>query len=150
MPASRFVFEGFLPKKNIERKKILLEISHNIKTTVLFESPQRLNKLLMDLKEFCGGEREVHISRELTKKFEENICASINKMIEHFKDKKILGEITVVIEGIKSPRENEIDISKLKADLQDLINAGLSLSAASKYLAKKNNLSKNFIYNILK
>jgi len=81
MNASRFVFEGFLPKKNIERKKILFEISNNIKTTVLFESPQRLNKLLMELKEFCGGEREVHISRELTKKFEENICASINKMI---------------------------------------------------------------------
>ena len=150
MPASRFVFEGFLPKKNIERKKILFEISNNIKTTVLFESPQRLNKLLMELKEFCGGEREVHISRELTKKFEENICSSINKMIEHFKDKKILGEITVVIEGIKNPRQTEINKSFLKADLLELINAGLSLSAASKYLAKKNNLSKKIIYNILK
>ena len=150
MPASRFVFEGFLPKKNIERKKILFEISNSIKTTVLFESPQRLNKLLMELKEFCGGEREVHISRELTKKFEENICSSINKMIEHFKDKKILGEITVVIEGIKNPRQTEINKSFLKADLLELINAGLSLSAASKYLAKKNNLSKKIIYNILK
>ena len=150
MPASRFVFEGFLPKKNIERKKILFEISNNIKTTVLFESPQRLNKLLMELKEFCGGEREVHISRELTKKFEENICSSINKMIEHFKEKKILGEITVVIEGIKNPRQTEINKSILKADLLELINAGLSLSVASKYLAKKNNLSKKIIYNILK
>ena len=150
MPASRFVFEGFLPKKNIERKKILFEISNNIKTTVLFESPQRLNRLLMELKEFCGGEREVHISRELTKKFEENICSSINKMIEYFKDKKILGEITVVIEGIKNPRQTEINKSFLKADLLELINAGLSLSAASKYLAKKNNLSKKIIYNILK
>ncbi len=150
MSASRFVFEGFLPKKNVERKKILFEISNNIKTTVLFESPQRLNKLLMELKEYCGGEREVHISRELTKKFEENIRASINTMIEHFKDKKILGEITIVIEGIKNPPKNDIDRSDLKADLLDLMKAGLSLSAASKYLAKKNNLSKNLIYNIEK
>ncbi len=149
MSASRFVFEGFLPKKNIERKKILLEISESAKTTVLFESPQRLNKLLLELKEVCGGEREVHISRELTKKFEENICTSINKMIEHFKDKKILGEITVVIEGIKTLQKSDIDKRFLKEDLLELINAGLSLSAASRYLAKKNNLSKNLIYNIL-
>ena len=149
MNASSFVFEGFLPRKNIERKKILSEISQNIKTTVLFESPQRLNKLLMELKESCGGEREIHISRELTKMFEENIRGSITKMIEHFKGKKIMGEITVVIEGIKKPSETEIDETYLKQDLLDLINAGLSLSAASKYLAKKNNLSKNLIYNIL-
>ena len=63
------------------------------KTTVLYESPQRLNKLLLELKEVCGGERTVHISRELTKKFEENICTSINKMIEHFKDKKFLEKL---------------------------------------------------------
>ena len=150
MAASSFVFEGFLPKKNIERKKILFEISNNKKTTVLFESPHRLNKLLMELKEFCGGEREIHISRELTKKFEENICTSINKMIEYFKDKKIIGEITVVIEGFKNTPKTEIDKSYLKADLLSLIDAGLSLSAASRYLAKKNNLSKNLIYNILK
>ena len=149
MPASRFVFEGFLPKKNIDRKKILIEISQNIKTTVLFESPQRLNKLLLELKEHCGGEREIHISRELTKKFEENICTSINKMIKHFKDKKILGEITVVIEGIKKPLNSEVDMSKIKQDLIDLTNAGLSLSAASRYLAKKHNISKNLIYSIL-
>ena len=149
MNASSFVFEGFLPRKNIERKKILSEISQNIKTTVLFESPQRLNKLLMELKESCGGEREIHISRELTKIFEENIRSSITKMIEHFKDKKIMGEITVVIEGIKKPSKTEIDEAYLKQDLIELINAGLSLSAASKYLAKKNNLSKNLIYNIL-
>ena len=115
----------------------------------MFESPQRLNKLLMELKEFCGGEREIHISRELTKKFEENICTSINKMIEYFQDKKIMGEITVVIEGIKKPSKTEIESSCLKQDLLDLMNAGLSLSAASRYLAKKNNVSKNLIYSIL-
>ena len=73
MPSSKFIFEGFLPKKQSDRKRILLEISNNEKTTILFESPQRLIKLLRELKEFCGGEREIQVSREITKKFEEHI-----------------------------------------------------------------------------
>ena len=59
MPSSRFIFEGFLPKKKSDREKILLEISKNEKTTVIYESPHRLMKLLFQLKEYCGGEREV-------------------------------------------------------------------------------------------
>ena len=59
LPSSRFTFEGFLPKKNSERKKILLEISKRNKTTILFESPHRLKKSLNDLKEYCGGRREI-------------------------------------------------------------------------------------------
>ena len=55
--ASRFVFEGFLPKKKIDRERILKEISKNEKTTIIFESPHRLNQLLNELKEFCGGDR---------------------------------------------------------------------------------------------
>ena len=54
-PASKFIFEGFLPKKKNEREKILSEISNNEKTTIIFESPHRLNKLLNELKEYCGG-----------------------------------------------------------------------------------------------
>ena len=68
MASSSFNFEGFLPKKKNEREKILLKICESEKTTVLFESPHRLNRLLEELKEFCGGEREIQISRELTKK----------------------------------------------------------------------------------
>ena len=50
MPSSSFIFQGFLPKKKIEREKILLEISKNEKTTVLFEAPHRLKRLLRDMK----------------------------------------------------------------------------------------------------
>ena len=58
--SSRFVFEGFLPKKKTEREKILLEISKNEKTTVLFEAPHRLMRLLKELSEFCGSDREIN------------------------------------------------------------------------------------------
>ncbi len=146
--ASKFIFEGFLPKKKRERDKILLEISKNEKTTIIFESPHRVNKLLIELKEYCGGEREINVSRELTKKFEEHINKNIDDVINLFKNKEIIGEITIVIKGLEKNKNPDFDKSTLKRELEELINAGLSLSAASSYLAKKKNLTKNVIYNL--
>jgi len=148
LPSSSFVFEGFLPKKKIDREKILLEISKNEKTTIIYESPKRLRKLLQELLEFCGGDREIMVARELTKKFEEHVGNNINNVIEFFRDKDIIGEITIVIKGIRK-RDFNPNKSSIKKDLNDLINAGLSLSAASKYLAKKNGLKKSEIYNMI-
>ena len=146
--ASKFIFEGFLPKKKREREKILLEISQNEKTTIIFESPHRVNKLLIELRDYCGGEREINVSRELTKKFEENISMNIDKVINLFKEKEIIGEITIVIKGLEKNKNSDFDKSTLKIELEELICAGLSLSAASSYLAKKKNLTKNVIYNL--
>ena len=146
--ASKFIFEGFLPKKKNEREKILTEISTNEKTTIIFESPHRFYKLLNELKEYCGGQREISVSRELTKKFEEQINNKLDNIIDIFKNREIIGEITIVIKGIEKSNQVEFDESKLKKELEELINAGLSLSAASKYLAKKKNLTKNLIYNL--
>ena len=149
MPSSRFIFEGFLPKKKSDREKILLEISKNEKTTVIYESPHRLMKLLFQLKEYCGGEREIQVFRELTKKFEEHIGNNINEVLDFFEDRKILGEITLVVKGINKEIQNcVLNEQYLKEELNDLIQAGLSLSAASRYLSKKNNISKNIIYKL--
>ena len=148
MPSSKFIFEGFLPKKQSDRKRILLEISNNEKTTILFESPQRLNKLLRELKEFCGGEREIQVSRELTKKFEEHVGKNINMVLEYFEGKTIIGEITIVIKGVNKNTKLDFNESLIKEELHALIDAGLSLPAASKYLAKKENLSRKVIYNL--
>ena len=149
LPSSKFTFEGFLPKKKSEREKIILEISKNDKTTILFESPHRLIKLLNELKELIGGEREIQVSRELTKKFEEHIGNSINSVINYFEGKEVLGEITIVIKGKnKTNIKKEFNKFELKKELNELINAGLSLSAASKYLAKKKGIQKSIIYNL--
>tara|TARA_B100000927_G_scaffold211864_1_gene172538 strand:+ start:1142 stop:2008 length:867 start_codon:yes stop_codon:yes gene_type:complete len=149
LPSSKFIFEGFLPKKNSERDKILLEISTNDKTTILFESPHRLKNLLIKLKEICGGEREIIVSRELTKKYEENIGNNIEEVISYFDKKEVIGEITLVIKGIKKANKNDCySKEELKQDLIELKKAGLNLSAASKYLAKKNNIKKSIIYNM--
>ena len=148
-PSSKFIFEGFLPKKDSEREKILLEICSNNKTTIIFESPHRLKNLLKQLKEICGGEREIVVSRELTKRYEENIGNNIDDVINYFKNKEVIGEITLVIKGIKKIKQNDYyNEVELKKDLIELTNAGLNLSAASKYLAKKNNLKKSIVYNL--
>ena len=148
LPSSSFVFEGFLPKKQIDREKILLEISKNQKTTIIYESPHRLKKLLKELNNYCGGDREIVVARELTKKFEEHVGNNINEVINFFEDRNILGEMTIVLKGIKNS-DLVTDKLTIKKDLNDLMSAGLSLSAASKYLAKKNGLKKSEIYNMI-
>ena len=148
MPSSSFIFEGFLPKKKIDREKILFEISNNEKTTIVFESPHRLKKLLRELYEFCGGQREIEIFRELTKKFEEHIGDNISSAISFFEGKEVIGEITIVIKGIVKNSEVKYNPSELKKDLAELVSAGLSLPAASKYLSKRSGIHKSIIYNL--
>ena len=73
---------------------------------------------------------------------------NINEVIEKIKDKEIIGEITVLIRGINHSKNQDINLIILKNELNELINAGLNLSSASKYLAKKNGIPKNIIYNL--
>ena len=148
MPSSSFVFTGFLPKKKKNREQVLLEITNQEKTTVLFESPHRLKKLLNELKDYCGGEREIQVFRELTKKYEEQIGNNVDMVIDFFGDKEVIGEITIVIKGINKKQKLNFDEFQIRSELKELINAGLTLSAASKYIAKKNNLTKSRIYNL--
>ena len=148
MPSSSFVFTGFLPKKKKNREQVLLEITKQEKTTVLFESPHRLKKLLNELKDYCGGEREIQVFRELTKKYEEQIGNNVDMVIDFFGDKEVIGEITIVIKGINKKQKLNFDEFQIRSELKELINAGLTLSAASKYIAKKNNLAKSRIYNL--
>ena len=147
LPCDSFVFEGFLPRKK-GRKSKLFEISQNTKTTILYESPHRLKKLLRELFDFCGGDREIIVARELTKKFEEHVGNDINSAINFFKDKEVVGEITLVLKGSKHEENKQIKNYDIKKELHELINAGLSVSSASKYLAKKYGIKKSIIYSL--
>ena len=148
LPSSSFVFEGFLPRKKSDREKILIEISRSEKTTILFESPKRLKRLLKELSKFCGGQREIAVARELTKKFEEHIGNTIDEVVNIFEDREVMGEITIVIKGINKKQDTNPNLLDLKRELHELVGVGLSLSAASSYLAKKNGIKKSVIYNL--
>ena len=147
-PSSSFIFLGFLPIKKNEREKLLLKISESEKTVIIYESPHRLKKLLNELKKFCGGKRQIQIFRELTKKYEEQIGSNIDMVSDYFEKKDIIGEITIVINKKDNIGNSSFNESLIKKELNELVNAGLTLSAASKYLAKKNNIKKSLIYNL--
>ena len=90
------------------------------------------------------------MTKELTKKFEKHIGPNIDEVIRYFENEEVLGEFTIVLKGINDDSNNKMNKSIIREELYELTNAGLSLSAASKYLAKKNNISKSIIYNLYK
>ena len=107
-PTDRFVFEGFLPHQK-GRQKRLQALQEETRTIVFYESPYRIVKLLEELNAYFGGNRRISISRELTKKFEENFRGSIAEAIIHFTQKEPKGEFVVVLEG--KTKEEHIAIS---------------------------------------
>jgi len=98
LPCDKFFFEGFLPHKK-GRKTRLLFLADFPYTFVLYESPFRLIKCLEQLREHCGGERRASVSREISKIYEENKTDSLDQLIVYFSEKKVKGEIVVVVEG---------------------------------------------------
>ncbi len=103
LPCERFTFEGFLPQKK-GRQKRLKELAEEKRTMIFYESPYRLLKTLTQLSEFFGEERQVSVSRELTKIYEENIRGSIKEVIAYFEKKTIKGEIVIISEGLNSKK----------------------------------------------
>lgn len=99
-PSDRFTFEGFLPHKK-GRQTLLKKLAEEERTIIFYESPHRLLKTLEQLKEFFGADRQVSVSRELTKKFEETKNGTVQELLDYFGAKEVKGEIVIVVEGKK-------------------------------------------------
>ena len=95
-PCEKFSFEGFLPAKK-GRTKRLKEIATREKTMIFYESPHRLIKTLKDFFEYFGMKRQVSVSREISKKFEETIRGTLLQAIHHFEKNKPKGEFVIVL-----------------------------------------------------
>jgi 16S rRNA (cytidine1402-2'-O)-methyltransferase len=100
LPMNRFCFEGFLPLKK-GRQTMLKILAEEERTIILYESPMRLVKTIAQLIEYLGEDRRCCVSRELTKKFEENKRGSLKEVHDYFAGKSVKGEIVVVVEGKK-------------------------------------------------
>lgn len=98
-PVNEFLFTGFLPQKKGRQTK-LRELSSEPRTIILYESPNRLVKLLEELLLIFGEARHASVCRELTKMFEEIRRGTLKELYAYFKDKTVKGEIAVVIEGV--------------------------------------------------
>jgi 16S rRNA (cytidine1402-2'-O)-methyltransferase len=98
LPMNSFCFEGFLPLKK-GRQTFLKRMALEERTMVFYESPMRLVKTLNDLVEYFGPERPCCVSRELTKKFEENKRGTLQEVHDYFNAKPVKGEIVLVVQG---------------------------------------------------
>lgn len=104
IPMNRFVFEGFLPLKK-GRQTLLKKLAEEERTMIIYESPMRLVKTLSELMIYCSAGRLCAVSRELTKIFEENKRGTLQEVYDYFKDKKVKGEIVIVIAGAETKQQ---------------------------------------------
>ncbi|MDP5106906.1 MAG: 16S rRNA (cytidine(1402)-2'-O)-methyltransferase [Polaribacter sp.] len=100
LPNDKFVFEGFLPVKKGRQTRFLLLAEEN-RTMIFYESPHKLIKTLGSFVEYFGADRQVSVSRELTKMFEETIRGTATEVLAHYTNKPPKGEIVVIVEGKK-------------------------------------------------
>jgi len=104
-PINSFLFEGFLPSKKGRKKKIR-ELGKEDRTIVLFESPHRLRKSIIELYEAFGN-RKIVIARELTKKFEEILHFTLEEAVEYYEERSIRGEFVLIISSLSYNKKRE-------------------------------------------
>lgn len=100
LPNDKFVFEGFLPVKK-GRQTRLLTLADETRTIIFYESPHKLLKTLANFCEYFGDDRQVSVSRELTKLYEETIRGTVKEVLDHYTSKPPKGEIVIVVAGKK-------------------------------------------------
>jgi 16S rRNA (cytidine1402-2'-O)-methyltransferase len=98
LPINSFCFEGFLPLKK-GRQTMMKKLANEERTMVFYESPMRLVKTLNEFIQYFGAQRNCCVSRELTKKFEENKRGTLQEVHDYFAEKVVKGEIVIVVDG---------------------------------------------------
>jgi 16S rRNA (cytidine1402-2'-O)-methyltransferase len=99
LAAGPFLFYGFLPQKSAQRRKRLTDLAPLPYAIVFFESPYRVARSLADMTEILGTDRQAVIAREITKKFEEILRGTLGELSKKLEQRRLKGEITVVVEG---------------------------------------------------
>lgn len=148
LPTDSFIYRGFLPRKKSERVRALKELSNEKRTLVFYESPHRLEGLLVDALEVLGDRRMV-LARELTKKFEEIIRGSISQVLERLREGKLKGEMVVVMEGV-GKEKSLVDIGSLSSRVMWLMKEGLTRREAVKKIAEEEGVSPRMLYEAVK
>jgi len=144
LPSDRFVFEGFLPRRDGQRRQRLRSLASEPRTIVFFESPRRLQSCLADMVEFFGPDRPVAVCRELTKTYEEVLRATVGELVERVEG--ILGEVTVVVAGAP---EVVVAPADLVAEVAARVGEGMRRSEAVAAVAKEFGVSRRELYALV-
>ncbi len=150
----RFAFEAFLPKDKKFRKHILEELERETRTIIIYESPHHLKSTLKELESVLGKDRELTITRELTKRHEEKNKTTFEKALEYYEENEPRGEYVLVIAGKSRAMQEEEkremwEETTIKEHMDIYLKQGLDKKEAMKAVAKDRGVSKRDIYKEL-
>lgn len=146
LPAQRFCFEGFLPRKGAERGQRIVALVAETRTSVLFEAPHRVERTLADLAEACGAQRRVAIARELTKMHEQVWRGTLADAVEWVGD-HTMGEFVLILEGAE-PASEATD-TELSDALAEQLDAGATGRDAVDSVSESFGVNRNRVYELM-
>lgn len=146
LPADRYSFVGFLPRKGADRRRAMGGIAASVVTTVLYEAANRVTVTLTDLRESCGPERAIAVARELTKLHEEVWRGDLAGAVEWVSTHLPRGEFAMVVGPAAPPPAPEVGREEVVAALQ--ARSGTDRKAAVAEVASELGLSKRAVYEV--
>ena len=144
LPTERFVMEGFLPRRGQERTDRLTDIAAEHRTIVLYEAPHRIARTLADLTEVCGGDRQISISRELTKIHEETVRSTLSDLAIG----EPRGEYVIVIAG-RTREVEPITEESIRDALDAALQTGLSRRDAAAEVSRRLGIPRRQAYDLV-
>ncbi len=145
LPAARFAFEGFLPRKGSGRTARLAEVAAERRTVVLYEAPHRLARTLTDLAAACGGMRSVAMGRELTKLHEEIWRGTLDEAVAWADAHEPRGELVVVLDGAPAP--DAASTADIEAAVRRALDGGATARDAAARVAADLGVPKRTAYD---
>jgi 16S rRNA (cytidine1402-2'-O)-methyltransferase len=149
LPADRYTFVGFLPRKGPDRRAHLAAIAASEVTVVVFESANRLAALLADLATVAGEGRGAVVARELTKLHEEFRAGTLGELAGYYSAHEPRGEVTLVIAGAVPAAAAPPDGDEIRAEAARLLAAGFSRRDAARQLAETFGIARNAAYQLV-
>lgn len=143
---ARFVMEGFLPRRGIDRSRRLESIASEGRTVVLLEAPHRLVRTVADLAAVCGGDRRVALCRELTKMHEQVWRGTLAEAVAHCDEVTPRGEYVVVVQGAPPPTAATDD--ELREAVRLALSTGLSTRDSADQVAAGAGVSRRRVYEL--
>ena len=142
LPSDRFLFAGFPPATAQARRSWLSEMAGVKATVIFYESPNRVQEMLADLVTCFGGERQVAVCRELTKKFEEVTRGTLAEVCAAYADRKVKGEIVVLVDRAE---EKQVDEVTIDTTLREAL-AQMTVKDAAAFVADMYGLPRREVY----
>ncbi len=146
LPAARWGFEGFLPRKGRERKERIARIAADDRATVIYEAHGRTAATLRDLAAACGAERPAAVARELTKLHEEVRRGTLEELAATAEASPLKGEVVIVVAGATPEDVAEVSLEAGRARVDRLAAEGVRRSAAAKIVAEETGLPRRELF----